>query len=48
MATRRAAADSSKSFLRDSLYKGAVGVAVLAEDLKHPDSASMPLFEPTH
>lgn len=44
---RRAAADSSKHFLRDSLYKGAVGIAVLAEDLKNPNSASMPLFEPT-
>ncbi|MGI8990602.1 MAG: lanthionine synthetase LanC family protein [Bryobacteraceae bacterium] len=47
MTTRRAAADSSKNFLRDSLYKGAVGVALLAEDLKYPDSAAMPLFEPT-
>jgi eukaryotic-like serine/threonine-protein kinase len=45
--TRRAAADSSKNFLRDSLYKGAVGVAVLAEDLKCPNAAAMPLFEPT-
>lgn len=44
---RRAAADSSEHFLRDSLYKGAVGVAALAEDLKQPDSAAMPLFEPT-
>jgi len=44
---RRAAADSSRNFLRDSLYKGALGVALLAEDLKHPDSAAMPLFEPT-
>ena len=45
--TRRAAADSSRHFLRDSLYKGAVGVALLAEDLKCPNSAAMPLFEPT-
>lgn len=44
---RRAAADSSKYFFRDSLYKGAVGVAVLAEDLKQPEKASMPLFEPS-
>lgn len=43
----RAAADRSKHFLRDSLYFGAVGVAVLAEDLKHPELAAMPLFEPT-
>ena len=47
MTTRRAAADSSKHFIRDSLYKGTVGVALLAEDLKHPSSAAMPLFEPT-
>ena len=46
-AARRAAADSSKYFLRDALYKGAVGVAVLAEDLKQPETAAMPLFEPT-
>lgn len=42
---RRAAGDSSKYFLRDALYKGAVGVAVLAEDLKEPQMAAMPLFE---
>jgi serine/threonine-protein kinase len=47
IASRRAAADSSKSFLRDSLYKGAVGVAVLADDLEQPKFAAMPLFEPT-
>jgi len=44
---RRAAADSSKHFFRDALYKGAVGVALLAEDLKQPETAAMPLFEPT-
>jgi serine/threonine-protein kinase len=44
---RRAAADNSKYFFRDALYKGAVGVAVLAEDLKQPETAAMPLFEPT-
>ncbi len=43
----RAATDSSPSFFRDSLYKGAVGVAMLAEDLKQPATAAMPLFEPT-
>ena len=43
---RRAASDNSKTFLRDSLYKGALGVALLAEDLKYPNSAAMPLFEP--
>lgn len=45
VATRRAAADSSRHFLRDSLYKGSAGVAVLAEHLKEPDFAAMPLFE---
>jgi len=43
---RRAASDSSKYFLRDSLYKGAVGVAVLAEELNQPEIAAMPLFMP--
>jgi eukaryotic-like serine/threonine-protein kinase len=43
---RRAAADRSKHSLRDSLYYGPVGVAVLAEDLKQPELAAMPLFEP--
>jgi serine/threonine protein kinase len=42
---RRAAADNSKYFTRDALYKGAVGVAVLAEHLKQPETAAMPLFE---
>jgi hypothetical protein len=43
---RRAAADVSPQFLRDALYKGAVGVALLAEELKAPEQAAMPLFEP--
>ncbi|GCE21155.1 lanthionine synthetase LanC family protein [Dictyobacter kobayashii] len=43
--TRRAAVDTSEHFFLDSLYKGAVGVAVLTEDLKHPLTAAMPLFE---
>ncbi len=46
LAVRSAAADGSKHFLREALYKGAVGVAVLAEDLKHPEHAAMPAFEP--
>jgi len=29
----------------DSLYKGELGVALLAHDLKAPDRSSMPLFE---
>lgn len=43
----RAAADRSKYFLRDSLYTGPVGVALLVEDLKQSELAAMPLFEPT-
>jgi serine/threonine-protein kinase len=31
-----------------SLYRGAVGVAVLASDLAHPSLASMPMFGPEH
>jgi serine/threonine-protein kinase len=42
---RRAAADHSKYFLRDSLYKGTVGVALLAEEIRQPELAAMPLFE---
>jgi serine/threonine-protein kinase len=30
---------------RDSLYKGEVGVALLAADLEAPDHACMPFFE---
>jgi serine/threonine-protein kinase len=44
---RRAATDSTKYFLLDALYKGAVGVALLAEELKSPKSAAMPLVEPS-
>jgi hypothetical protein len=43
---RRAAADRSPHFLRDALYKGAVGLALLAEELQSPETAAMPLFEP--
>ncbi len=43
---RRASADRSRYFLRDALYKGAVGAALLAEELEQPDTAAMPLFEP--
>ena len=46
LTARRAAGDGSKHFQRDALYKGAVGVAVLAEDLKQPENAAMPAFEP--
>jgi len=43
---RRAAADRSPHFLRDALYKGAVGAALLTEELQAPSTAAMPLFEP--
>jgi serine/threonine-protein kinase len=45
-AVRRAASDRSHRFLRDALYAGAVGVAVLVEDLEEPAISAMPLFEP--
>jgi hypothetical protein len=34
-----------ESLRRDSLYKGEVGVALLAADLEAPEHACMPLFE---
>jgi len=43
---RRAAGDKSPDFLPDALYKGAVGVVLLTEEVKAPRSAAMPLFEP--
>jgi serine/threonine-protein kinase len=43
---RRAASDTSPGFLADALYKGAVGVALLADEVEAPGSAVMPLFEP--
>jgi len=43
---RRAAADRSPHFLPDALYKGAVGLTLLAEELQSPETAAMPLFEP--
>jgi serine/threonine-protein kinase len=45
--TRRAAAATSLSTeCRDSLYKGEIGVALLAAELARPELACMPLFEP--
>jgi serine/threonine-protein kinase len=44
-AASSAAKCTSESFYRDSLYKGAIGLAVLTEDLRDPDSAAMPVFE---
>ena len=46
IAARRASGDTSKLFFRDSLYKGALGVALLASELDRPATAAMPLFEP--
>jgi hypothetical protein len=42
----RAAQDIGKGSEReDSLYKGTIGVALLAADLAHPETAAMPFFE---
>ena len=41
-AGRRKGADD---IARQSLYKGDVGVALLAADLAHPEGAVMPFFE---
>jgi hypothetical protein len=46
MAVRRAWRFGARTLGHDSLYKGALGVAVLASTLDRPESASMPLFEP--
>jgi eukaryotic-like serine/threonine-protein kinase len=43
----RAATDASGEEFRESLYKGALGAAVLVEELKEPRLAAMPFFEPT-
>lgn len=49
LANRAAVSLRSSSFgdgtYRDSLYKGEIGVAVLAADLSRPEAACMPLFE---
>jgi serine/threonine-protein kinase len=44
---RRAALDRSDRFPRDALYKGALGVAVLADGLREDGATAMPLFEPS-
>jgi serine/threonine-protein kinase len=42
----RAALDVEKASEReDSLYKGSIGVALLAADLARPEAAAMPFFE---
>lgn len=45
LANRVATAVHVLADLRDSLYKGEVGVAVLAADLNNPEEACMPFFE---
>ena len=45
VAAVRAASDRTRHFPQDALYKGAVGVALLVEDLKDPTNSAMPLFE---
>ena len=46
LAGRAATGVRADSMRRDSLYKGEVGVALLAADLETPEYACMPLFEP--
>jgi len=41
---RWAAADSSPHFLPNALYKGAIGIAVLAQDLEAPLKSTMPVL----
>jgi hypothetical protein len=45
-AAQRATADRSKHFPDHALYQGALGVALLADDLDSPERSAMPLFEP--
>jgi eukaryotic-like serine/threonine-protein kinase len=45
LADRAATSVRTSSLRRDSLYKGEVGVALLAADLQAPEYACMPLFE---
>jgi hypothetical protein len=44
LADRAAASIQSASLRRDSLYKGEIGVALLAAELDRPEYACMPLF----
>jgi serine/threonine-protein kinase len=44
-ADRAALTIASSTIREDSLYKGSVGVAVLAADLAQPEGSCMPLFE---
>jgi eukaryotic-like serine/threonine-protein kinase len=44
LADRAVRSVTIESLRRDSLYKGEVGVALLAADLEAPEHACMPLF----
>jgi eukaryotic-like serine/threonine-protein kinase len=46
LAARAPAGIQTWSLLDDSLYKGAIGIALLAADLDRPETACMPFFEP--
>jgi serine/threonine-protein kinase len=46
LAERAFAAGGVDSRLSNSLYKGELGIALLAADLAQPEAACMPLFEP--
>lgn len=45
LADRAARQDARNPVRPDSLYKGGLGVAVLAADLAHPEDAAMPFFQ---
>lgn len=46
LADQAAVAIREHALRQDSLYKGSVGVAVLAADLERPSEAAMPFFDP--
>jgi eukaryotic-like serine/threonine-protein kinase len=46
LAARAPAGLHTWSLLDDSLYKGAIGIALLTADLVRPETACMPFFEP--
>jgi lantibiotic modifying enzyme len=46
LAAGRALSDTAQLVYRDSLYKGLLGVSLLASELERPAAAAMPLFEP--
>ncbi len=46
LADRAAVSSKGLDFPVNSLYKGEIGIAVLASDLSRPESSCMPFFEP--